>query len=106
MLSQNASVRFATVYSRPSINTGEKKLLMAILIQAIRDLIYPGLLCPTRDVAFDARNWFFSQETYTGSFLWVCAALEIKPEPFRQLAEGLRSEDRRTQKEMFPPGIV
>lgn len=92
MSSDSVPRRLATGHSRPSVNTPEKTLLVAILAQALRDLVYPGGFNPTRGSALDARNWFSSQETSPGSFLWICNALEIDPCLLRRWAGELHPD--------------
>lgn len=99
-MSDSVPTRLATVRSKSSGNAPEKNLLAAILAQALRDLIYAGRFSPTRGLAFDARNWFSSQETSPGSFIWICTALEIDPCPLRQWVEELHSADGDRKKEV------
>jgi len=67
----------------PSIDKMEKAcktLWHAVLEQAIKDARW--------DVT--ARTWFCSKDQGTGSFLWICAALDLSPEFIqRLLATGM-----------------
>ena len=100
MLSDSVPPRFETDHSKSGVNTPEKKLLVAILAQALRDLVYAGRFSPTKGPAFDALKWFSSEQTSPGSFLWICTALEIDPCPLRQWVEELHSADGDWKKEV------
>ena len=59
-----------------------KKLAVAILLQALRDLLAPRKSGKENKRNWerwqrDAQEWFFSEETTPGSFYWVCEILNI-----------------------------
>ena len=57
-----------------------QKLWAAVLEQAIKDGLSDNLY-----LRKGAREWFRSQDGEVGSFLWVCATLDINPEFLQKL---------------------
>jgi len=61
--------------SRDRLEKACKRLWHAVLEQAIKDARW--------DVT--AQAWFRSKDQGTGSFLWICAVLDLSPEFIRRL---------------------
>ncbi|HLV01670.1 MAG TPA: hypothetical protein VKZ59_10405 [Acidobacteriota bacterium] len=59
--------------SRRHEESGERRLLVAILMQAMRDFI---------DGSPEAAQWFLSDERSPGSLRWICDILEIDHQVF------------------------
>ena len=73
-----------------------KKLAVAILLQALRDLLAPRKSGKENKRNWerwqrDAQEWFFCEETTPGSFYWVCEVLSIGS---WRILEGLRIYQR------------
>ena len=59
----------------------EKKLLVAILIRALADLVTEDTRDKSRQhIRREALAWFSSTVRVPWSFLWLCDALEVDPE--------------------------
>ena len=58
----------------------EKKLLVAILIRALADLVIEDTQTNSRQhIRREALAWFLSSDRGPWSFLWLCDALEVDP---------------------------
>lgn len=75
---------------RPSISQvyPEKKLMAAVLAQAIKDMLNNrvsemGGRYPTRQDLEEARHWFNSHSQELYSFEWICNELRINPQLLR-----------------------
>ena len=89
------------VSSQPYRRTGGleasiRKLAVAILLQALRDLLTPSKSGKENRKNWekwqqDALHWFFSEESTPGSFYWVCDVLNIGS---WRILEGLRAYQR------------
>ena len=78
-----------------------KKLAVAILLQALRDLLAPSKSGKENRRNWerwqrDAQEWFFCEETTPGSFYWVCEVLNIGS---WRILKGLRIRRDRKQLE-------
>lgn len=73
---------------------------MGIFTQAVRDLTSPQkkLEKDWEVWQLDARDWFDSNETEKGSFLWVCDIIGAEPGLMRRWVNGLQKVDRKTIK--------
>ena len=67
----------------------EKKLLVAILIRALADLVTEDTQAKSRQhIRREALAWFSSPVRVPWSFLWLCDALEVDPKMVtRRLSE-------------------
>jgi len=80
-----------------------KKLALAILLRALRDLLAPRKSGKKNRKNWegwqrDAQEWFFSEETAPGSFYWVCEVSNIGS---WRILKGLRiRRDRRQLEEV------
>ncbi len=79
-----------------------KRLALAILIQALRDLLAPSKCGKENRRNWegwqrDAQEWFFSEGTTPGSFYWVCEVLNIGS---WRILKGLRIYQRRDRKQL------
>lgn len=80
-----------------------KKLALAILLRALRDLLAPSKSGKENRSNWegwqrDAQEWFFSEETTPGSFYWVCEVSNIGS---WRILKGLRiRRDRRQLEEV------
>lgn len=87
MLQQRVEIKLADEAPRkkPRGDESARKLAMAVLIQAFRDIIKPKRSrWPRKDDWYaDARAWFVSDEVYPGSYRWCCDALQYDPDRFR-----------------------
>jgi len=82
--------------------TSIRKLAVAILLQAFRDLLTPSRSGEENrrngeKWQRDALHWFFSEEKTPGSFYWVCDVLEIGS---RRILEVLRSYQRYDREQL------
>jgi len=78
-----------------------RKLAVAILLQALRDLLTPSRSGKENRTNWekwqqDALHWFFSEEKAPGSFYWVCEVLNIGS---WRILKGLRIRRDRKQRE-------
>ncbi len=78
-----------------------KKLAVAILLQALRDLLAPSKSGKENRRNWerwqrDAQEWFFSEKSTPGSFYWVCEVLNIGS---WRILKGLRIRRDRKQRE-------
>lgn len=75
-------------------------LAMGILTQAVRDLISPQKKVEKDWQSWqeDSARWFFTDDHYTGSFLWVCDVIGADPARLRQWVQGLSHLDRKQKK--------
>ena len=80
-----------------------KKLALAILLRALRDLLAPSKSGKNNRQKWvkwqkDALHWFYSEKTTPGSFYWVCEVLNIGS---WRILKGLRiGRDRRQLEEV------
>lgn len=77
-----------------------RNLALGILLQAFRDIVSPKKTSNKDWEVWrkDALEWFYSNETYPGSLLWVCEVLEMNQKDLRGwLREYWRSAPRRRQ---------
>ena len=70
---------------KPRLNHTSRKLALAILLQALRDVVSPKPYTWDRGTNWteDAREWIQSDAATPGSFRWVCQVLEIDYSPLR-----------------------
>jgi hypothetical protein len=64
------------------MNTTDRQQLRDIVKKALADLRHPWR--KKRDASI---GWFMSPDRGEGSFLWICAALKVKPGQIRSLVE-------------------
>ncbi len=79
-----------------------RRLAVAILLQALRDLLTPRRSGKENRRNWekyqqDALHWFFSEEKTPGSFYWVCDILNIGS---RRILEVLRSYQRYDREQL------
>ena len=79
-----------------------RKLAVAILLQALRDLLTPSrsgkeIRQNWKKWQQDALHWFFSEEKAPGSFYWVCNVLNIGS---WRILEVLRSYQRKDREQL------
>lgn len=61
----------------------EVKLLMAVLIRAVKDLFHED-----RDIAVNALQFFLRKRIKKWSFRWICTHLDVDPAPlYNQVVE-------------------
>ncbi len=82
--------------------TSIRKLAVAILVQALRDLLTPSRSGQENRKNWekwqqDALHWFFSEEKTPGSFYWVCDILNIGS---WRILEVLRSYQRYDREQL------
>ena len=83
------------------LRTSVKNLALAILLQALRDLLAPSKSGKENRNNWggwqrDAQEWFFSEERTPGSFYWVCEVSNIGS---WRILKGLRIRRDRKQLE-------
>ena len=69
-----------------------KRLWAAVLKQAIRDArreLPPHGNVSSHMNAASAKAWFESDSQDIGSFLWICAVLDVEPDYTKTLMEGI-----------------
>jgi hypothetical protein len=64
---------------KPRQNHTSRKLALAILLQALRDVVSPKPYTWDRSTNWteDAREWIQSDDATPGSFRWICQVLEM-----------------------------
>lgn len=79
----------------------EHRLWAAVLANACRDLVNPVNPGPSqyrvqyrREAKQKALDWFRSENLHIGSYLWVCAVLDIHPQPLRTAVMGGKIDKR------------
>jgi hypothetical protein len=75
-----------------------KKLWVAVLDRAIKDALeeVPANESQPREfIVQGAQAWFRSQSQRVGSFLWICAVLDLHPQLVRKRLPGLPEGNRR-----------
>ena len=79
-----------------------RNLSLGILLQAFRDVVAPKKSSNKewRLWRQDALDWFASEESYPGSFQWVCEVLEMNQRELRQWLEAYLLSDEDRQREM------
>ena len=79
-----------------------RNLSLGILLQAFRDVVAPKKSSNKewRLWRQDALDWFASEESYPGSFQWVCEVLEMNQRELRQWLEAYLVSDKDRQREM------
>ena len=79
-----------------------RNLSLGILLQAFRDIVAPKKSSQKewRSWRQDALDWFHSEESYPGSFHWVCEVLEMGVQDLRDWLESYLSSDETDQREM------
>ncbi len=79
-----------------------RNLSLGILLQAFRDVVAPKKASNKewRLWRQDALDWFASEESYPGSFQWVCEVLEMNQRELRQWLEIYLLSDKDRQREM------
>lgn len=93
---ENDDVLPTQLYTPQSCETPEKKLMMAVLFEAIR-----ALRSHQTHVARDARIWFRSPDVDGPfTFLSVCDVLHLEPEGTRRWALGVDPHVIRTVVQM------
>jgi hypothetical protein len=72
-------------------------LAMGILTQAIRDLTSPQkkLESDWEVWQIDSQEWFDSDDTHPGSFLWVCEVIGAPPRGLRTWIRQLKEKDEK-----------
>jgi hypothetical protein len=80
-----------------------RKLAVAILLQALRDLLTPGRSGKENGTNWekwqqDALHWFFSEEKAPGSFYWACGLLNIGSGRIREVLRSYQPYDRERLK--------
>jgi hypothetical protein len=80
-----------------------RKLAVAILLQALRDLWTPSRSGRENRTNWekwqqDALHWFFSEEKAPGSFYWVCGLLKIGSGRIREVLRSYQRCDREQLK--------
>ena len=73
MLERVQPIQLIEMSSRRNEESGERRLLVAILMQAMRDFI---------EGSPEAAQWFLSEERSPGSLRWICDTLEIDHQVF------------------------
>lgn len=68
--------------------SGEKRLLVGILVQAIKD----AFLLKDRAIKREAKRWFASNSFCPFSYLWLCQKLDIDEYDERVVLEKLKVE--------------
>lgn len=66
-------IQLIEMSSRRNEDSSERRLLVAILVQAMRDFI---------EGSHEATQWFLSEERSPGSLRWICDSLEIDHQVF------------------------
>jgi len=81
------------------VDPGLIRLAVAILTQAVRDLLAPQKKLESDWEAWkeDSKCWFNSQSLEPCSFHWVCQILGLSPEMVRYWVADLEKLDRREQ---------
>ncbi|RPI29264.1 MAG: hypothetical protein EHM61_02220 [Acidobacteria bacterium] len=79
-----------------------RNLALAILLQAFRDVIAPRKSSNKEWALWrrDAMDWFFADESYPGSFHWVCEILQMNSEELRMWLRTYKRSNRINKKEM------
>jgi len=82
-----------------------RKLAVAILLQALRDLLTPSKSGKENRKHWekwqqDALHWFFSEENTPGSFYWVCDVLDIGSWRILDVLRSYQRYDREQLKEL------
>jgi len=80
-----------------------RKLAVAILLQALRDLLTPSRSGNENRKNWekwqqDARHWFFSEEKAPGSFDWVCKVLNLGSWRILEVLRSYQRQDREQVK--------
>lgn len=66
-------IQLIEMSARRNEESGERRLLVAILVQAMRDFT---------EGSHEAAQWFLSEERFPGSLRWICDSLEIDHQIF------------------------
>lgn len=79
-----------------------RNLALGILLQAFRDIVAPKKSSNQEWEIWrkDALEWFFSEESHPGSFLWVCEVLEMSPRELRHWLHTYQRSDSLRKREM------
>ena len=79
-----------------------RNLSLGILLQAFRDVVAPKKSSNKewRLWRQDALDWFASEESYPGSFQWVCEVLEMNQRELRQWLEIYLLSGKDRQREL------
>lgn len=79
-----------------------RKLALGILLQAFRDIVSPRRATWKKgeDWKEDALEWFASEQTYPGSFHWVCQMLQVSPQRLREWLKEYRTSGSEERKRM------
>lgn len=79
-----------------------RNLALGILLQAFRDIVTPKKAANKEwdEWRQDALEWFYADESYPGSFLWVSGVLEMNPRELREWLRDYRKSNGEQKKEM------
>jgi hypothetical protein len=79
-----------------------RNLALGILLQALRDIVAPKKASNKEWALWkkDALEWFYSDELFPGSFLWVCDILEMRPKDLRDWLLSYKRSGRNQKREM------
>lgn len=100
---QKAAFAFEPIYPRCRIyDPPTRKLVLAILLQAFRDIVSPRKYNWKKDEDWhaDAMEWFYGEQDHPGSFPWVCHHLSIDPSLLRDWVARYDKGDRIQKRRM------
>jgi hypothetical protein len=100
---QKESIVFEPIYPRGrNYDPAARKLALAILLQAFRDIVSPRRYNWKKDEDWhtDAMEWFHGEKDHPGSFPWVCHHLNIEPSLIREWLARYNNGDRMQKKRM------
>lgn len=100
---QKAVFAFEPIYPRCRLyDPPTRKLVLAILLQAFRDIVSPRKYNWKKDEDWhaDAMEWFYGERDHPGSFPWVCHHLSIDPSLLRDWVARYDKGDRIQKRSM------
>jgi len=108
MLPEQKAIALSPFWIRrkPRQNHTSRKLALAILLQALRDVVNPKPYTWDRGTNWteDARDWIQSDSMTPGSFRWTCQVLEMDSEQLRswvmRYLEGSKAEQLQFSKRL------
>ncbi|MGH9340748.1 MAG: hypothetical protein ACRD1R_14425 [Acidobacteriota bacterium] len=79
-----------------------RNLALGILLQAFRDLVTPRRAASNEWKVWrqDALEWFLSEDSYPGSFRWVCDVLQMDAVHLRQWIHRYRGSENSDRRRM------